>query len=570
MAQDYNFDDDEEEGFKDRLIPWLRVLVLLLALGIGGYLWGKPLYAAYKVQRGLAKVPAIESSLKAGDFNTAAIDIRMALALAPVEPGVWRVAARFCAATGSPDGLGYWERLADLPDFSREERLEFVEYAQRMGRVDLVAKHLTVLLDGPEPPSRIWRLAVGHLRGRGEVVQAVGAARRWLAQDPANEEAQFGLGEVALQHPEPAVRKEGRGLLWTLAAGKGEMARPAIGALVQQSDLNRGELEALHRSAQALDGTPVLLTSLRLRLEPDRRAELLAGLVRACSTTNLAVRREGVAFLADQKELGLSLELMPAEVARTDGRLRGARLQALLDVGRVEEAKRELAELKPTDGVELHLRRCLEAGVEAAAGKADHAATLLRQAVDASGNKAEPLRFCGIYAERLGFDRVALLAYQRLADLPGATVPAGRNVLRLALKLDETREAQVAMRRVSRFLPGDEAFLVGSVYLDLLVGERTALDRLPELEKVLEKRPKDAFTVTTVAFARWRAGRLPAALELLDRGGVDWEKSEARCQAVRAAILGANLQREAARRMVRELDWERLLSAERQLVQEWR
>jgi tetratricopeptide (TPR) repeat protein len=457
-----------------------------------------------------------------------------------------------------------------LPEFSREERLEFVEYAQRMGRVDLVAKHLTVLLEGPEPPSRIWRLAVGHLRARGEVVQAVGAARRWLAQDPANEDAQFGLGEAALLHPDSAVRKEGRGLLWTLAAGRGPMARSAIGALVQQPDLNRGELEALHRSAEAMDATPVLLTGLRLRLEPDRRGELLAGLVRACNTTNLAVRREGVAFLADQKELGLSLELMPAEVARTDARLRGARLQALLDVGRIEEAKLELAELKPTDGVELHLRRCLEARVEVAAQKLDNAATLLRQAVDAAGNKAEPLRFCGIYAERLGFDRVALVAYQRLSELPGATVPAGRNVLRLALKLDETREAQVAMRRVSRFLPGDEAFLVGSVYLDLLVGERTALDRLPELEKVLVKRPKDAFTVATVALARWRAGRLPAALELLDQAGVEWEKSEARCQAVRAAILGANLQREAARRMVRELDWERLLSAERQLVQEWR
>jgi hypothetical protein len=39
---------------------------------------------------------------------------------------------------------------------------------------------------------------------------------------------------------------------------------------------------------------------------------------------------------------------------------------------------------------------------------------------------------------------------------------------------------------------------------------------------------------------------------------------------VRAAILGANLQREAARRLVRDVDWNRLLSAERQLVQEWR
>lgn len=220
MTQDYNFEEDDD-AFKDRLIPWLRALVLLIALGIGGFLWGKPLYAAYKVRRGLAKVPAIESAMKSGNFNAASIDMRMALVLAPGEPEVWRLAARFCAATGSPDGLGYWERLADTPDFSREERLEFVEYAHRMGRVDLVAKHLTVLLADKEVPPRIWRLAVGHLRGRGEVLQAVAAARSWLERDPLNEEAQFGLGETALQHPDVAVRKEGRGLLWTMAVGKG-------------------------------------------------------------------------------------------------------------------------------------------------------------------------------------------------------------------------------------------------------------------------------------------------------------------------------------------------------------
>ena len=569
MTQDYNFEEDDD-AFKDRLIPWLRALVLLIALGIGGFFWGKPLYAAYKVRRGLAKLPAIESAMKSGDFNAASIDMRMALVLAPGEPDVWRLAARFCAATGSPDGLGYWERLVDSPDFSREERLEFVEYAHRMGRVDLVAKNLTVLLEGKDPSPRIWRLAMVHLSGRGEVIRAVGVARRWLEQQPANEEAQYAMGEAALKHPDGAIRQEGRGLLWTLAVGKGAMARPSISALVQQPDLNRGELEALYRSAERLDATPVLLTGLRLRLEPDRRGELLAGLVRACSTTNLAVRREGVAFLADQNELALSLELMPSEVARTDARLRGARLQALLDAGRVEDAKRELGELNPQEDVELHLRRCLEARIEVAAERTEHAATLLRQAVDAAGNKAESLRFCGVYAERLGFDRVALLAYQRLAEVPGATVPAGRNVLRLALKLDESREAQVALRRVSRFLPADEPFLVGSVYLDLLLGERTALDRLPELEKVLVNRPKDPFTVATVAFARWRAGRLPAALEVLDQSGVDWEKAEPRCQVVRAALLGANLQREAARRLVRDLDWNRLLSAERQLVQEWR
>jgi hypothetical protein len=56
----------------------------------------------------------------------------------------------------------------------------------------------------------------------------------------------------------------------------------------------------------------------------------------------------------------------------------------------------------------------------------------------------------------------------------------------------------------------------------------------------------------------------------MEEGEVDWEKAEPRCRAVRAAILGANLQREAARQIVRTLDVDRLMSAERMLVEEWR
>ena len=370
--------------------------------------------------------------------------------------------------------------------------------------------------------------------------------------------------------PDARARAEGKGLVWGLALGNGRWSRTAASGLASYLDLSRGELELLHRAGERLELSPSVLTGLRLRLTPERRGEWLTELVRSGSTTNLVWRLEAVAFLADLGEMARALELMPEALAATDPRLRTARLQALLELDRTSEAEREMGALRPDEKIEPHLRLCLEAQLALKSGRKDQVSTLLQQAVDASGSRPGPLRFCAVYAERLAVPRVAMTAYRRLAGIPGNTVAAGRQVVRLALSLDDVVEARAGLRQVSRFLAEDEGFMVGAAYLDLLVDARLGEGRLASIEQVLVRRPQAAFTRATVAFGRWKAGQLPAALVALDEGGVDWEQAEPRYQAVRAAILGANLQREAARRIVRALPWERLLSAERQLVSEWR
>lgn len=563
-------DSQPETIFRDHARPWVIAGLILIGLGLIAWLVAPPVYQAYKVRRGLERAGDAARAMATNDLKEAALNLRMATTLAPGEPEVWRVAARFCVRVGNPDGLEYWQRLAQLPEFAPSERLEFAEFAQRVGRVDLVARQLPVLLASPKPDPRVWRLAVIHQRRSGNESKAAQIARHWLAQDPAEEEVQLILGEILLSHPDAPARAEGKGLVWGLALGTGRWSRMAVAGLASHTELSRGELELLHRAGERLDVSPALLTGLRLRLTPEKRGEWMAALVRSGSTTNLARRLEAVAFLADHQETGLALELMPEALAGSDPRVRTARLQALLDLDRTAEAEREMSALGPDENIEPHLRLCLEAQVAIKAGRKDQASTLLQQAVDASGNRPGPLRFCAAYSERLLAPRVALTAYQRLAAIPGNTVSAGRQVLRIALALDDVVEARAALRQLSRFLPDDEGFLVASAYTDLLVDARLGEGRLASVEQVLARRPQDAFTRITVALGRWRAGPLASALTTLDEGGIDWEKAEPRCQAVRAAILGANLQREAARRIIRGLPLERLLSVERQLVAEWR
>ena len=564
--------DEVEVEYRDHARPWIRIGLFVVLASLGLYLGGRPAYRAYKEQKALRRVAAVEAALKAGQAEAAAPDLMLALALAPALPEVWRAAGRFCAVVGSEDGLSYWERLAASARCTDEDRLDYAEYAHRLGRVDLVARQLDLLANRPRLEDRFWRLAVDHLRGRDEPERAVEAARRWFALEPANQVVHGDKEAVdaLLVHPDKRFQAEGRGLLWGLALGSTPWARSAVSEFLSFGDLSRGELETLYRSGERLGAKPTVLAGLRLRISPDQRERVIEELIRVSSGTNQAFRRDAVAFLADRNELGKALELMPPEVVAEDVRLRSARLQALLDLGRTHEADQELSAAGDLLAVEPHLRLCLEAQVALKSDKRDQAARLLQQAVEASGRATGPLRFCAIYAERLGFVKESIAAWQRLADFPPMTVQACRQVLRLALASDDLGEAQAALRRASRFLPDDSSFLVGSVYLDLLMGERSGQERLSSVEEVLLKRPRDAFTRATAALGRWRAGNLPGAVALLEEGGVDWEKAEARCRAVRAAILGANLQREAARQIVRSIDVDRLLSAERLLVQEWR
>jgi hypothetical protein len=563
-------DDGSDVEFRDHLRPWLILGAVLIGLTLGVYYGGRPAYTAYKEQKALRQVAFVEAALKAGKPETAAPELRMALALAPGLPAVWRVAGQFCAMVGSEDGLSYWERLAGSSECSDQDRLEYAEYAHRMGRVDVVARQLELLVKSPGLEPRFWRLAVEHLRGRDEPERAAEAARQWHAMEPTSEETQFALGATLLSHPDKRLQGEGRGLLWGLALGKGPWARSAVSEFLSFGDLDRGELETLYRSGERLGAKPTVLAGLKLRISPDQRERVLGELIQASSGTNIALRREAVAFLADRNELVKALDLMPTNLVATDVRLRSARLQALLDLERTEQAAAEMSDAGELLAVEPHLRFCLEAQVAVKADRRDQAARLLQQAVVRSGREPGPLRFCAIYAERLGFPKESIAAYQKLAEHPPATIMACRQVLRLAMASDNLAEGQLALRRASRFLPDDPAFLVGSVYLDLLMGQRSGQERLSSVEEVLAKRPRDAFTRATVALGRWRAGNLTGAVALLEEGDVDWDKAEPRCRAVRAAILGANLQREAARQIVRSLDVERLMSAERMLVEEWR
>jgi hypothetical protein len=564
-------EDYEDDEFKDHAGPWLRLIGVLVVLVIAGVLWGRPAYQAYKTHRALEKVAAFEGALAAGDFKTVAPQVRLALGLAPMEPAVWRFAARYCAGIDSPEGVDYWQRLSQEPEFPAGDRLEFARYAIRMGRLDLADGQLLELLKGTDPGEEVWRLGVRVSRERGEKARMLQRARDWVRAAPALDEAQWTLGGVLLEFAEAEAQAEAKSILWTMAFGKGAFSAPALTILPGVKELSRGELDALRREAEGRSLSPAFVTGLRVRMDPSEPMPAIRRLVDQCiGTTNLVHRREAVVYLADHGYLREALELLPREIADTDERLRSARLQALLELDRLEEARVELEGLAHEEMLERHLRRCLEAQLAVKMGQNPRAGILLGEALTACKGRPAAVQLTATYAERLGFPKVALDAYTQLGDWPPAAVESSRQVFRLALLLDQPLAARDALHRCLRARPDDAALRVGAAYLDLLTDPRRAGDRLVEIESILAANPADEFTRATVALAHWRKGNLQAALATMEEGGVDWERSASRCRAIHAALLGANLQREAARRVARDVDETQLMSVEKELIAEWR
>jgi hypothetical protein len=546
-------------------------VLIVVGIGLGIWLGGKPAYRYYKVRKALAKVAETEPMLASGDAVGASPNVRLVLALAPMEPRVWRLAARYCALVDNPEGIDYWDRLSAEPGFSASERLEMVTYLLRMGRHDLAEREVKKLVGESAPGDEAWRLAIRTSRERGDRIALLGRSRGWLQESPGLEEAQWMLGDVLLDFVEAPAQAEGKSMLWTMAFGKGPFATPALVSLLKVRELGRGELDVLRRTAEERQLSPALVARLAVRMDPGQAAVAIRRLVERCvGTTNVMHRREAVVFLADTGRLKESLELLPKEVVRGDSRLHMARLQALLELGEVATAKLELGELTETDGLESHLRRCLEAQVALKEGQNTRVSTLLGEAVQACRGVPASLQFVAVYAEQLGFPKVALDAHAKLVEWPPMATESSRQMFRLALRLDEPILARDALRRGLRARLDDESLRVGLAYLDALTEGRRAGDHLVEMRGILVRNPGDAFTRATLALVQWRLGDLQGAMGTMEEGGVDWDRASARCRAVQAALLGANLQREAARRVAREIESESLMTLERELFSEWR
>lgn len=552
---------------------FMLVVAVLLVLGIGVRVAVPPAYRWVKAKRARKAAGEAERLLGEGRLEDSARFSRVAYELAPNEAEVLRVVARLSAQLGRSDSVSHYLAYRATGQMSQEDRIAMAEAAVRFGRID-VARPLLGELTAERPTDRhVWRLALASVRQTGDLAKSVALARSVVSRFGGDAEAEFALASLLVGSGQAGWMGEGQRILWGLALGRTAMDQQAVQMLAVQPDLKPAEAETL---ARVLESVPtnslpraLLTLQLRMRSQPARTNEWFEKAV-ALVPTNGPVPEvcQLVLWLTERDGLAFAGGHLPEVRCRTNLLLMAARLDYL--VGIDDSAGLATAVADTGNVLDAGMRSAAVGALAAKQGRRDEGERALRAALDAGGSRAMLVApFVARVAERHRLNAVAVQALQVCMEAPGREMEVARGILRL-LELDPNPTQGLAtLRRLHSKVPTEDAVILERAWLELLAGENSAW-ALTELKRIAGFQPEDGSVRFALALAEWRNGQASQALMTIEKGPVDLESLIPRQRAVYAVVLGANDQREAARRIARGIPTGPGAATYEALLQPWR
>ncbi len=185
----------------------LVAFVLLLVAGMSA----RPAYRQIKGLRARWQVREVAGLVASQRLAEAAKRVRTAVQLAPDDPEVLRVTARFLGNVGSQEAVSYWQKYlsASGNQVLPGERREYAEAALKANRLDLSRPVLSDLLRSNSTSPDLLSLLVQQHRLMNDLPRATTTARLLVSKDPANRRYQLILGAVLLENPSHAVPESG-------------------------------------------------------------------------------------------------------------------------------------------------------------------------------------------------------------------------------------------------------------------------------------------------------------------------------------------------------------------------
>lgn len=161
---------------------------------------------------------------------------------------------------------------------------------------------------------------------------------------PQDPEALFALGTFKTGSTIEEERARGRRIFWGFAVGQGPFRDPSIDVLAPRTGLSDAGCNILLESLAGRTDRRATILTLQLRLEPGRRDELIDAMAKAARADgSLPALAEAAAWSADHGELDRVLEILPKDKIEKSTALVTARLQALMELGRLDEVQPYLA-----------------------------------------------------------------------------------------------------------------------------------------------------------------------------------------------------------------------------------
>jgi len=554
-------------GFRDRSRwVWLFLggLGALAVAAVLGYRPAKQMLLARRSQEALREAQA---AIEARQLQTTLSKLRAAMILAPNDPGVLRLTARFLSLNGQAGAMRYWDQLLASGQASMADRQAQVRFAQQLGRPDLAQARLDELARLDPDGAVTQELQLQQIAATGNWPAVISGARQSLQKHPDHPGLRLVLARSLAGSPQAEDNLEALKELRALTQLEGEIAREATRLLIAQAGV---PVEELRQLATRLDSEWGSLAdrltahSVRWELEPDARTGIVVS-VRQLFTAESS-DEDKVAILQWLRRHDAAEEaanLVSKSVALKSEPLFLARFELLLDRRDWAEADAWLADAKdrlPADALAC-AGALLAHGQERTADVARH----LQIALQAAATRYPRVNFIANLAQRLEQPEVAMQAWARLLPDERYGIIAAHSIVAHLPAHPNPELERLAYRRLAQMMPAEAEAEAQHAYLQLLDQENIG-DAESTFQRLFLKYPESRQLAVALALAAFRKGNFTQALTLVESSGLDWQKQEPHIQAIYAAVLAANQEGREARRLLETIPLQRLRPQERKLL----
>ena len=572
----YGLEEDAPTGWRSWLRgPRLVILILAVLLLVAAAVSARPLYREAKARRALAIAEQAGAAIDRGDQAQASTLLRQAALMAFTDE---RVAARVtfhAARSGDMASVAELGKKLEAGEASQEEILIFGERSLGAGRVPEAERALAALPTGLPPADAVRRaaLAAGLQQARGNNAASADTLREAIKEVPGTESdgLRVTLAQVLFASENTSGREEAAALLEQAAAGNGENAANALRLIAaSKAGLGEANLQAVRDAAERLRRHPagkpadeILISRLVIACDPSGAPAAIGELVTKLHErgADLDTRVGAARWLVGVRENEAVLKLIGPEEPATHAGALMVTLDALSGLERWNECSQLLEANRggTLPDVLYYLFRARMAATQGTPADVESEKRQLRQAMQFA--ELPHVLFVARYAESVGWKPEAFAAWRILATEEGARTEALRAQLRNFPETAAASEGADIAGELLALVPDDPSARLSTAFYRLLAGQEIPASAATA-EEFLTADPESADVRRVAALARLRTGRAGEGLDIYPD-----DNGEPRWRALRAALLRADGKRDAADKIIAEIDLEQITPEERTMLQ---
>ena len=507
------------ELLKSRLVPkaffsarrMLIVCALVLFGGLGAIFGARPLYHLWQ-SRGVAQLTEQSEKLIAEEKYSEASNLLVkAYQKDKTSPVALRAIAKLLGISNADQerALFFWKALLETGKATLDDRVAMGLVFTATGRVAEASELLKNMRSEDRSKPGPLELEAAILKQQGRNTEADPLMRKALATDSISIDSKIKLAKLDLNGSFNETNQKAIDTLWSIARNNGKQGLKAVDILATEVILTAQQSEELlaitEKQKTASERHRLLALSAYLKLHPLQKAEIIKKETTRHEGMSIDESADFLGWLDSLNEHKLVLGFINKEKAIRTSELFTVYTNALASENRWAELK-EIVKNKaglPANGITLALlnARCSNGLGESATIIRGHLTDAIHQATSARNIPA--VMQVAQLADKLGYDDMAIEAYQSLSDQPQYRLSMLEQIYRVQAKLHFTEDMLATVEEILKSRPGLRPHVLIKDYLKLIIGidmEGAMRDDAPTKLNDLQSKPLRQLLLILAAF----------------------------------------------------------------------